>query len=59
MNIKKMPSGVSERSCPGCGWRVSQFEIEATRFDFECPRCGKHKMSEFTISKNQRDIKKI
>lgn len=33
--------------CPGCGYLIA-FELwRAARYDYDCPRCGKHKLSEF------------
>lgn len=45
---------VTHRCCPSCGYLVAQFMIEQARLDFDCPRCGKHKQSEFQpIQMNQ------
>lgn len=35
------------RVCPSCCHMVSQLEVELSRFDYECPQCGKFKLSEF------------
>jgi len=40
---------VSTRNCPECGHFVSQVMAEMAAVDFDCPRCGKHKISEFVI----------
>lgn len=41
------PKPVPLRACPGCGFVSTQFEIEYARYDFMCPRCEKHPMSDF------------
>jgi hypothetical protein len=46
-DITQIPPGIERRRCPGCGFIKSQKLIDAARFDFDCPRCGKHKLSEF------------
>lgn len=33
--------------CPGCYYLVATEMTEDARFDFDCPQCGKHKLSEF------------
>jgi len=33
--------------CPGCGYRVTQLAYEQSRFNYPCPRCGRHNLSEF------------
>lgn len=33
--------------CPLCGYALSVQEIESSRFEYLCPRCGKHDISEF------------
>ena len=46
-NITKLPPGIERRKCPGCGYLEAQISVDMARFDFPCPRCGKHKLSEF------------
>ena len=40
---------VSVRSCPNCHHLVTQLQVELQMFDEDCPKCGKHKTSEFEI----------
>jgi uncharacterized paraquat-inducible protein A len=47
--ITKLPPQ-KMRECPNCGYLVAQFMLEASRYDYDCPRCGKHKLSEFKQS---------
>lgn len=35
------------RYCPACIRTVHQSHVESARFDFNCPSCGKYKLSEF------------
>lgn len=38
---------VTHRCCPNCGYLMAQIEIDTARLNFDCPRCGKHRLSEF------------
>lgn len=40
---------VSKRSCPDCGYIISQDVAELMARDYLCPRCQNHKYSEFEI----------
>ena len=46
---------VTFRNCPCCGYIVSQEVIEHCTIDFDCPRCGKHKHSEFKIYETEKE----
>lgn len=42
-----MSRKIDHTKCPGCGYLIA-FELwRAARYDYDCPRCGKHKLSEF------------
>jgi len=45
--VVKLPPGVVRRKCPGCGHKISQVEIASAVNNIACPRCAKHKLSEF------------
>jgi len=48
MKVEWLPVDRTQvRCCPGCGYLKSQIEIENMLIDPLCPRCGKHKLSEF------------
>lgn len=47
MNVTELPKGIDRRKCPGCGYLIAQTLVDAARFDFPCPRCGKHKLADF------------
>ena len=42
-----IPPKVTHRACPGCGYMLSQFEVEACAINYECARCGHYRLSEF------------
>lgn len=46
-DITKLPPGIERRKCPGCGFREAHIHVDMARFDFPCPRCGKHTLAEF------------
>lgn len=46
-DIPRIPRAVTARVCPGCGYEISQTEVDLARLDFPCPRCGKHTLREF------------
>lgn len=35
------------RECPGCAYRVPQFEVEQVRVDIPCIRCGGYLYSQY------------
>lgn len=37
----------TEYQCPTCDYLISKIEFEMARYDYDCPRCGKTKLSEF------------
>jgi len=45
--VVKLQPGVTMRSCKECGHLISQAEVDAARFDNDCPCCGKCRLSEF------------
>ena len=47
MNVTKLPEGIDRRKCPDCGLLIDKGMLDAARFDFQCPRCGKHTLAEF------------
>lgn len=36
--------------CPSCGWRIADKAFQQAKMDFDCPRCGESKLSEFAVS---------
>ena len=55
MSVETLPvNKVSTRFCPECGHLVSQLAVELATVDFDCPKCGKHKLSEFPIYYKER-----
>lgn len=40
---------VTHRVCPdrNCAHVVTQTEVNLSRFNYDCPKCGRHKISEF------------
>lgn len=48
-NVRQLPNKgqVTARFCPGCGYEKPQLLVDMARLNFDCPRCGKHKLSEF------------
>lgn len=36
-----------DRICPGCGYRMSQLEVDSLRFNLSCPQCKSYKTSDF------------
>lgn len=38
---------VTHRLCPGCGYIMTQLEIDRLRFPVDCPRCGKWNTNAF------------
>lgn len=47
MNIRKIPTAVTRRACPGCGYAVDQIMVEQARLDFSCPKCSGYKFIQF------------
>ncbi len=45
--ITKIKEKVTHRCCPNCGYIVSQIEMQCFRFNFNCPKCKKHKVDDF------------
>ncbi len=45
--IKFQKGKIRIRICPGCGYLISQSQIEYAVFDYSCYGCRKHKLSEF------------
>jgi len=43
----KLPIALELRKCPGCGFIKDQESIDSARLNFLCPRCGKHRLSDF------------
>lgn len=33
--------------CPNCHYVTTIFEIESARYDFDCPVCGKFRLTQF------------
>jgi len=44
-----------ELFCPSCGWRTMAIERIFGKADFLCPRCGKHRLSEFGTHREVSD----
>lgn len=42
---------IVERACPGCDYRITQFEITQMRVNFKCSQCKKYSISEFVPSR--------
>ncbi|MES0340736.1 MAG: hypothetical protein ABUK08_00310 [Candidatus Humimicrobiaceae bacterium] len=38
--------------CPGCGYQITVTEKTDSLYDYPCPRCHKHKISEFITIRN-------
>lgn len=47
-DVHQLPEGITRRKCPGCGHLILQKLVEKAARDFACPRCGKHRLGEFT-----------
>lgn len=45
--MTRIEKQVTERYCPGCGFLVSQIEIELLRFVVPCPSCEDYNINEF------------
>lgn len=41
------------RKCPGCGYAIHQELIDASRFNYKCPRCDLYHLSQFEPVTNQ------
>jgi len=48
-DITKLPPGVERRKCAGCGYLMTQVQVDAARLDFPCPRCRKHTLRDFVL----------
>lgn len=35
--------------CPGCGHFVNDLDFKAARFNYRCPGCSQHVLSEFNL----------
>jgi len=54
-NIRYLPPPiVTARICPGCGFGVTQIGASHLSYNFMCPRCGEHKISEFLPNRMNR-----
>lgn len=47
-NVHPLPPGVKYRECPGCGYLMSQIEVDAHRENRLCPSCLCYYLSDFT-----------
>jgi predicted RNA-binding Zn-ribbon protein involved in translation (DUF1610 family) len=36
-------------TCPGCGWCMDIVEWTAARYNFECPGCSDHRLSDYRM----------
>jgi|APSaa5957512576_1039674.scaffolds.fasta_scaffold23816_2 rubredoxin len=45
--VAEMPVAVDTRRCPGCGLLIDQDLIIYSKTNYDCPKCGKFKQSEF------------
>jgi len=46
-DVSELPRAVQVRECPQCGYRQGQILIDRARFNFECFRCRKTRLSDY------------
>jgi len=46
-NIVNLPTGITQRCCPDCGYLVSQLEIDLSIVNMKCPRGCEYDFSQF------------
>lgn len=56
-NLGRIYRVVTDRCCPKCGHIINQTAIDKAIFNFDCPNCRTHKISEFQPLQFKQELK--